>query len=419
MIKSSSIAKASTMSDTNSSKKLVYSFEEGNKNMKELLGGKGANLAEMTNIGIPVPFGFTISTDVCEIFLNEGRYPEGFADQLEEKLELLEIKMNKKFGDAKDPLLVSVRSGAAVSMPGMMDTVLNLGMNDDTVAGLIRKTNNSRFAYDAYRRFVQMYADVVLNVKRDLFEEEIERVKEREGVQEDTELKAEHWKELVGKYKNIVLEHSGKEFPDSPIEQLKFAIEAVFNSWNNERAIAYRRMMNLSNVNGTAVNVQAMVFGNMGDDSGTGVAFTRNPSTGEKEFYGEFLMNAQGEDVVAGIRTPVPIMELEKINRGVFDQLMIVKDKLEQHYQDMQDIEFTIEKGRLFLLQTRNGKRTAQAAVRIANEMVEEGLLTKEEALLKIDADALTQLLHPHLKKTIACTFTAVPFTLDKFIIRL
>ncbi|MFA6991681.1 MAG: pyruvate, phosphate dikinase [Candidatus Gracilibacteria bacterium] len=379
--------------------KYVYSFDEGNKNMKELLGGKGANLAEMTTIGIPVPFGFTITTEVCDIFSKTKEYPDGFADQLKDKLTLLEVRMGKKLGDKHNPLLVSVRSGAASSMPGMMDTVLNLGLNDETVESLAKSTGNERFAYDSYRRFIQMFGDVVMEVEHDLFEAAIEELKEKKGVKLDTELDAEDLKGLVKKYKEIVKEAKGTSFPDKPLEQLKLSIEAVFRSWDNDRAKTYRRLNNITGLKGTAVNIQSMVFGNMGDDSGTGVAFTRNPSTGENEFYGEFLMNAQGEDVVAGIRTPMPISQLAEINEGIYKQLLEVREVLEKHYKDMQDIEFTIEKGKLFLLQTRNGKRTAHAAVNVACDMVDEGLLTKEDALLKVAPNSLNQLLHPQIKK--------------------
>jgi len=379
--------------------KYVYSFDEGNKNMRDLLGGKGANLAEMTTIGIPVPFGFTITTEVCDVFSKTKEYPEKFADQLKDKLTFLEVRMGKKLGDKNDPLLVSVRSGAAASMPGMMDTVLNLGLNDETVEALSKKTGNERFAYDSYRRFIQMFGDVVMEVDHDLFEEAIEKIKAARGVKLDTELTADDLKELVVEYKKIVQEAKGRSFPDSPLEQLKLAIEAVFNSWNNDRAKTYRRLNNIAGLKGTAVNIQSMVFGNMGEDSGTGVAFTRNPSTGENEFYGEFLMNAQGEDVVAGIRTPIHISKLEEVNPKVYKQLLETRKVLEDHYKDMQDLEFTIEKGKLFLLQTRNGKRTAHAAVNVACDMVEEGLITKEEALLKVDPNALNQLLHPHIKR--------------------
>lgn len=382
------------------SKKYVYAFEDGGKEMKDLLGGKGANLAEMTNIGVPVPPGFTITTEVCHLFLEQGDYPDGFADQLSENLESLEKKMGKKLGDAKNPLLVSVRSGAAVSMPGMMDTILNLGLNDDTVVGVIEKTGNERFAYDCYRRFVQMFGNVVMEVEHALFEEAIDAIKEKEGVKNDTELHAENLKELVVEFKKIVKKSTGKEFPANPFEQLKLAIEAVFNSWMSDRAKAYRTINGVAGLRGTAVNVQSMVFGNMGESSGTGVAFTRNPSNGGKEFYGEFLMNAQGEDVVAGIRTPMSLIELETVNADVYNELVAVKNKLEKHYKDMQDIEFTIEEGKLFLLQTRNGKRTGQASVNIACDLHDEGILTRDEAILKIDAKSLNQLLHPQLKKS-------------------
>ncbi|MBI4231733.1 pyruvate, phosphate dikinase [Candidatus Peregrinibacteria bacterium] len=380
--------------------KYIYTFEEGKKEMKELLGGKGANLSEMTKIGVPVPFGFTITTEVCDYFAKHKDYPSDFADQLEAALNKLQSNMGKRLGDAFDPLLVSVRSGAAVSMPGMMDTVLNLGLNDETVAGLVEKTENERFAYDSYRRFVQMFGDVVMGVEHDKFEEALEKMKEQVNAEADTDLNAENLKELVKQYKAIVKEESGQDFPDKPLEQLKLAIEAVFSSWSNPRAVSYRQIHGISGLLGTAVNIQSMVFGNMGEDSGTGVAFTRDPSTGERVFYGEFLMNAQGEDVVAGIRTPMSIAELERVNGAVYAELVAVKDRLEKHYKDMQDIEFTIEKGKLFLLQTRNGKRTAQAAIKIACDMVDEGLLDERQALLKIDAKALNQLLHPQIKKS-------------------
>lgn len=400
VIPSSSVAKATTSAVKFSGKnKFVYSFDEGNKNMKDLLGGKGANLSEMTKIGIPVPFGFTITTEVCEYFSKNKEYPAGFAEQLQEKLRFLEVRMVKKLGDNKNPLLVSVRSGAAVSMPGMMDTVLNLGLNDDTVQGLIGKTNNVRFAYDCYRRFIQMFGDVVMGVEHHLFEEAIDKIKENRGVKQDTELTADDLKELVEVFKKIVEDATGNSFPTNPLEQLKLAIEAVFKSWDNDRAITYRKLNNITGLKGTAVNIQSMVFGNMGEDCGTGVAFTRNPSTGDKTFYGEFLMNAQGEDVVAGIRTPLEINQLNEINPAVYENLLNVKDVLEAHYKDMQDIEFTIEKEKLYLLQTRNGKRTAHAAIKIATDLVEEGVVTKEEALLKIDPKSLNQLLHPQIKK--------------------
>lgn len=400
VIPSSSVAKATSSVKGLGKNKYVYSFDEGNKNMKELLGGKGANLSEMTKIGIPVPFGFTITTEVCEHFSKTKEYPGGFAEQLQEKLKLLEVKMVKKLGDVKNPLLVSVRSGAAVSMPGMMDTVLNLGLNDETVEGLASKTGNERFAYDCYRRFIQMFGDVVMGVEHNLFEEAIDKMKEDRGVKQDTDLNATDLKKLAEEFKEIVKKGAGRSFPDNPLEQMKLSIEAVFSSWDNDRAKTYRKINNITGLKGTAVNVQAMVFGNMGEDCATGVAFTRNPSTGDQNFYGEFLVNAQGEDVVAGIRTPLEISKLAEVNEDLYNQLLKIKDTLETHYKDMQDVEFTIEKGKLYLLQTRNGKRTAHAAIKIAVDMVEEGLLKKDEALLKIDAKSLNQLLHPQIKKT-------------------
>jgi pyruvate,orthophosphate dikinase len=387
--------------------KYIYAFAEGNKDMRDLLGGKGANLAEMTNMGLPVPPGFTITTEACNYYLENGDYPAGFFDELGEKLDELEHKMGKDFGARQNPLLVSVRSGARVSMPGMMDTILNLGLNDETVEGLIEKTNNPRFSYDSYRRFVTMYGNVVLNIPHDHFEEALESAKKTKGVTLDTDMTAEDWKALVGVFKKIVREATGQPFPEDPKEQLKGAIIAVFNSWNSKRAITYRNLHGMPHNMGTAVNVQSMVFGNMGEDSGTGVAFTRNPSTGEREFFGEFLFNAQGEDVVAGIRTPKKIAEMKESMPGMFDQLNEVQKTLENHYKDMQDIEFTIESGRLFMLQTRNGKRTARAAVKVAVDMVEEGLITKPEAIKRVDANQLNALLHPSIDpkapKTVLC----------------
>ncbi len=377
--------------------KYVYSFSEGNKGMKELLGGKGANLAEMTSLGIPVPGGFTITTEACKIFNDEGGLNEEIREQVLEKLKELENEMGKKFGDNNNPLLVSVRSGAAVSMPGMMDTILNLGLNDESVLGLIKQTGNERFVYDSYRRFIQMFGDVVMGVKHEFFEKILEKIKEDRSVEFDTELNSEDLKEVIENYKKLISEKAGKSFPDNVYEQLEMAIDAVFSSWNNERAITYRRLNSIAGLLGTAVNVQSMVFGNKGDDSGTGVCFTRNPSTGENKFYGEFLMNAQGEDVVAGIRTPKKIEELEEIMPENYNELVEIRDVLEKHYKDMQDIEFTIENGKLFILQTRNGKRTAQASVKIAVDMVEEGLINKETALLRIEPDSLEQLLHKQL----------------------
>ncbi len=394
--------------------KSIYAFHEGNKEMKDLLGGKGANLAEMTNLGLPVPPGFTITTEVCKYFLDHGDYPKSFWSQLDEQLQALEKQAGMKFGDPENPLLVSVRSGAKASMPGMMDTILNLGMNDATVEGLRLKTGNERFCYDAYRRFVNMFGNVVLGIAHELFENEIDRLKKKKNVKLDTELDAPDLHALTGSFLKIVKKHSGKPFPQDPRGQLKLAIEAIFNSWNNERAITYRRLHNISGLVGTAVNVQAMVFGNMGNTSGTGVAFTRNPSTGAKEFYGEFLMNAQGEDVVAGIRTPQKLVQLCEVMPYIFKQLEDVRKTLENHYRDMQDLEFTIQEGRLYMLQTRNGKRTARAAIKIAVDMVEEKLITRNEAILRIDAGSLKQMLHPDIdpkaqKKVIARGLPASP----------
>lgn len=377
--------------------KYIYSFHEGSKEMKDLLGGKGANLSEMKRLGLPVPEGFTITTETCNFFLQKDAYPQGFHEELADHLAEVESQMGKKFGDIENPLLVSVRSGAKISMPGMMDTVLNLGLNDATVQGLISQTGNARFAYDSYRRFIQMFGNVVLGMTHGRFEHALEELKAVRGVTSDLELSADDFKELVETYKKIVLADTGEEFPNEPVKQLSKAIEAVFNSWNNERAIAYRKIQNIPDHIGTAVNVQAMVFGNKGETSGTGVAFTRNPSTGEKKFYGEFLMNAQGEDVVAGIRTPQKIEHLRNVMPEVYNQLIEIKDRLENHYRDMQDIEFTIEDGKLYFLQTRTGKRTAHAALRVAVEMVEEGLISKEEAVLRQDPNMLNTLLHPSI----------------------
>ncbi|MFA5855365.1 MAG: pyruvate, phosphate dikinase [Candidatus Gracilibacteria bacterium] len=377
--------------------KNIYSFSEGNKEMRALLGGKGANLAEMTTLGLPVPFGFTITTEVCNYYLEKGDFPTGFYQELDEKLEELEHKMKKAFGDSKNPLLVSVRSGAKFSMPGMMDTILNLGLNDETVQGLIEKTDNPRFSYDSYRRFVCMFGNVVLGIGHDHFEEALEAAKREKGVELDTEMDKNDWKKLVSTFKEIVLAKTGKPFPESPREQLEMAITAVFKSWNCKRAITYRNLHGLPHNMGTAVNVQSMVFGNMGDDSGTGVAFTRNPSTGENEFFGEFLYNAQGEDVVAGIRTPEKLTAMQEKMPKIFDELSEVRLLLENHYRDMQDMEFTIENGKLFMLQTRNGKRTAKAAIKIAVDMAHEGLITKNEALMRVEPNQLNVLLHPSL----------------------
>jgi pyruvate, orthophosphate dikinase len=375
--------------------KFVYLFHEGNGNMKETLGGKGANLAEMTRIGLPVPYGFTISTQACNAYYDAGKMiPSLVESQVLGALNTLEDKMGKKLGDAQNPLLVSVRSGSVFSMPGMMDTVLNLGMNDETVIGMGKLTNNLRFAYDSYRRFIQMFSNVVLDINTYYFEQLLEETREEKGYSADPEMTAEDWKEVIEGYKGIVKKHTRKDFPQDPKEQLFLAINAVFDSWNNQRAIVYRRLNKIPDHLGTAVNIQSMVFGNMGNDSGTGVAFTRNPSTGEHVLYGEYLINAQGEDVVAGIRTPQPIQTLKDEMPAVFKQFSETCKHLEQHYQEMQDIEFTVERGQLFILQTRNGKRTAQAAIRIAVEMVEEGIIDKKTALLRVDPDQLNQLLH-------------------------
>ncbi|NLY56499.1 MAG: pyruvate, phosphate dikinase [Firmicutes bacterium] len=380
--------------------KMVYFFgrgqTEGNAQMKDLLGGKGANLAEMANLGIPVPPGFTITTEVCiSYYRNNQEWPEGLEEEIKANMAKLEEAMGQQFGSTENPLLLSVRSGARVSMPGMMDTVLNLGLNDATIQGLIARSQNERFAYDSYRRFIQMYSDVVLGIDHDLFEETLAAMKEARGVTQDTDLTADDLKELVAKYKEIVLSRLGKPFPEDVWEQLRGSINAVFQSWNNPRAVKYRALNNIPGDWGTAVNVQAMVFGNLGETSGTGVAFTRDPGTGEKRFFGEYLINAQGEDVVAGIRTPQPISTLAEAMPDVYNQLVEIYQKLENHYRDMQDLEFTIQDGQLFLLQTRNGKRTAQAAVRIAVEMVKEGLITEKEALLRVSPAQLDQLLHP------------------------
>jgi len=392
--------------------KYVYFFgngkADGNTEMKNLLGGKGANLAEMTSIGLPVPCGFTITTEVCtEFYRNDRNYPAGLTAELKANLRQVEELMGKRFGDPENPLLVSVRSGARASMPGMMDTILNLGLNDITVQGIIKQSRDERFAYDAYRRFVQMYSDVVMGMDKEILEHLLEHKKEAKGVHLDTELSAEDWKELVAAFKAQIRETLGEDFPEEPQQQLWGAIGAVFGSWMNQRAITYRRLNNIPADWGTAVNVQAMVFGNMGDDCATGVAFTRDPSTGENYFYGEYLVNAQGEDVVAGIRTPQPINRakesdnclppMEEVMPECYVQLAQIRDILEKHYKDMQDIEFTIEKGRLFMLQTRNGKRTACAAIKIAVDMVAEGLIDEKTAVLRVQPSQLDQLLHPSL----------------------
>ena len=377
--------------------KFVYSFKEGNKDMRELLGGKGANLAEMTNLGLPIPQGFTVTTEACTDYYNNGeKISAEIETQIFKALEVLEKEQGKKFGDNSEPLLVSVRSGARASMPGMMDTILNLGLNDVAVEGFAAKTGNPRFAYDSYRRFIQMYSDVVMEVPKSFFEKIIDELKEEKGVHFDTELTVEDLKELVKRFKKVYSENmNGEEFPQDPKEQLMGAVKAVFRSWDNPRAIVYRRMNDIPGDWGTAVNVQAMVFGNMGETSGTGVAFTRNPSTGEKGIYGEYLINAQGEDVVAGVRTPQPISKLEEDMPECYAEFMKLAEKLENHYRDMQDMEFTIQEGKLYFLQTRNGKRTAHAAIKIACDLVDEGMITEEEAVMRIDAKSLDQLLHP------------------------
>lgn len=378
-------------------KKYVYLFSEGNASMKNLLGGKGANLADMTSIGIPVPQGFTVTTEACNKYYDDAQtIASEIVEQIHAKMTELENITGKQFGSLENPLLVSVRSGARASMPGMMDTILNLGLNDQTVEVMANKTGNPRFAYDSYRRFIQMFADVVMEVEKRNFEEIMDEMKEAKGVKLDTELDANDLKELVKKFKAFYKEAKGEEFPSDPKEQLIASITAVFRSWNNPRAIVYRRMNDIPGSWGTAVNVQEMVFGNKGETSGTGVAFSRNPSTGEKKIFAEYLMNAQGEDVVAGIRTPQPIEQLEKENAEVYKQFMDIVNTLENHYRDMQDMEFTIEEGKLYFLQTRNGKRTAQAALKIAVDLVEEGMLTKEEAILKVEPKQLDTLLHPN-----------------------
>jgi pyruvate,orthophosphate dikinase len=378
-------------------KKYVYAFEEGSAKMKFLLGGKGSNLCEMTRLGLPVPPGFVISTEACVEYSRTKKLPPGLQQEIDLRLKQLEKRTRKKLGDVHNPLLVSVRSGAAFSMPGMMDTVLNLGLNDQSVRGLIKQTENPRFAYDSYRRFIQMFGDVVLKVDGDKFEYSLLELKRKKGVQLDTELTAEDLQELIKTYKQIVKSRTGREFPSDPKEQLNKAILAVFESWNNPRAIVYRRANNIPDDLGTAVSVQTMVFGNKGLDSATGVAFTRDPSTGEKKVYGEYLVNAQGEDVVSGVRTPQPISKLKKEMPKLYDQLVKLMVKLEKHYRDLQDIEFTVEQGKLYMLQTRNGKRTAGAALKVAVDMVNEKVLTQKEAVGRIDPNILDQLLHPRL----------------------
>ena len=383
-------------------KKYVYAFKEGNATMRNLLGGKGANLAEMTVLGLPIPQGFTVTTEACTEYYNCGKkISSEIEEQIFSALRGLEEIQGKKFGDESDPLLVSVRSGARASMPGMMDTILNLGLNDKSVEGFAKKTENPRFAYDSYRRFIQMYSDVVMEVNKSFFEKIIDELKEEKGIKYDTEMTVEDLKELVNRFKKVYSEHmNGEEFPQDANVQLMGAVKAVFRSWDNPRAIVYRRMNDIPGDWGTAVNVQAMVFGNMGDTSGTGVAFTRNPSTGEKGIYGEYLINAQGEDVVAGVRTPQPITKLAEDMPECYEEFMRIANKLENHYKDMQDMEFTIQEGKLYFLQTRNGKRTASAAINIACDLVDEGMITPEEAISRIDAKSLDQLLHPTFDAT-------------------
>jgi len=381
-------------------KKYVYLFSEGNRSMKNLLGGKGANLADMTRLGIPVPQGFTVTTEACNKYYEDGQLiASEIVSEIHAKMTELENITGKKFGSLENPLLVSVRSGARASMPGMMDTILNLGLNDDTVEVMAKATNNPRFAYDSYRRFIQMFADVVMDVEKRNFENLMDKMKEEKGVNFDTELDANDLKKLVKQFKEFYKENQGEEFPNDPEKQLIESISAVFRSWDNPRAIVYRRLNDIPGAWGTAVSVQEMVFGNKGETSGTGVAFSRNPSTGEKEIFAEYLMNAQGEDVVAGIRTPQDISQLEKDMPKVYGEFMAIVNTLETHNKDMQDMEFTIEDGKLYFLQTRNGKRTAQAALKIAVELVEEGMLTKKEALMKVEPKQLDSLLHPNFDK--------------------
>lgn len=374
---------------------MFFLFDEGNQQMKTILGGKGANLAEMTRAGLPVPEGFTVSTDACKAYYEfERQLTADILQQMKEALHQLEMRSGKKLGDQSNPLLVSVRSGSVYSMPGMMDTVLNLGLNDETVEGLAQLTNDKRFAYDCYRRFLQMFGDVVLGIPHYLYDNALLEIKREAGVTSDPELTFEHWMRVITAYKNITIKETGEGFPQNPFDQLELAVKAVFDSWNNQRAKVYRKAHQIPEHLGTAVNIQLMVFGNMGNDSGTGVAFTRNPSTGENTLYGEYLINAQGEDVVAGIRTPEPIERLQEQMPEVYHQFQNICQQLENHYLDMQDIEFTVEKGTLYILQTRNGKRTAKAAVKIAVDMVQEGLITRDEAIMRIDPNSLDQILH-------------------------
>ena len=394
--------------------KFVYSFNEGSKDMRSLLGGKGANLAEMTKIGLPVPFGFTVTTEACTRYYEEGgQIADSIKDEIYEKLAELENVTGKKFGDLENPLLVSVRSGAVFSMPGMMDTILNLGLNDNTVESLAKLTENDRFAYDSYRRFIQMFGDVVMEIPKTEFDKIFDGVKEKAGAKYDVELTTDNLKEIIVGYKALVKKFMGRDFPQEPAEQLMEAVKAVFRSWNNDRAILYRKLNHIPDSLGTAVNVQSMVFGNMGDTSGTGVAFTRSPVNGENRIFGEFLVNAQGEDVVAGIRTPKPIAEMEESFPEVYKDFTRIADVLEKHYHDMQDMEFTVERNKLYMLQTRSGKRTAAAAVKIAVDMVEEGLIDRETAVMRVDPEQIDQLLHPNFdeaaEKAAQCITKGLP----------
>src|SRR5271167_5262 len=394
--------KASAKSSASKTKKFVYFFgngkAEGHGTMKDVLGGKGAGLAEMTNAGVPVPPGFTITTETCRIYYENGKkIPSSIEKEMEQHLAKLEKSLGKKFGDRTNPLLVSVRSGAKFSMPGMMDTILNLGLNDTSVEALAKRSNNPRFAYDSYRRLIQMFGNVVLEIEKPVFDEIFDGKKKQKKTKLDTDLDAKALQEVIVEYKKAVKKHAKRDFPQDPHEQLVMARDAVFRSWQNDRAKHYRRINNIDDMLGTAVNVQAMVYGNLGDTSGTGVGFTRNPATGAKEFYGEFLMNAQGEDVVSGVRTPVPILELQKVMPHVYDQLREITSRLEKHYKDIQDFEFTIQDGKLYMLQTRVGKRTGLAAVRIAIQMVEEGLITKDEAIFRVEPNQLYDFLVPRL----------------------
>ncbi|MDQ4006043.1 MAG: pyruvate, phosphate dikinase, partial [Actinomycetota bacterium] len=381
---------------TQAKTKFVHDFREGNKGMKDLLGGKGANLAEMTNLGLPVPPGFTITTEACKEYLSTGGFPSGLLDEVNSHVRSLEQRMGKRLGDLDNPLLVSVRSGAKFSMPGMMDTVLNLGLNDRSVHGLARQAGSDRFAFDSYRRFIQMFGKIVMDIPGEAFDDELERAKAKKGRNaKDTDLEAVDLMDLVERFKRIVRDHTSRMFPEDPKEQLRMSIEAVFGSWMNERAKVYRKQYGIPDDLGTAVNVVAMVFGNLGEDSGTGVAFTRDPATGEKGIYGDYLPNAQGEDVVAGIRHTLPLTDLRRLNAQAFDELVRIMAKLEKHYRDMCDIEFTIENRKLWMLQTRVGKRTGAAAVKMAVDMANEGLIDREEAVARVEPEQLDQLLHP------------------------